>query len=75
MCMCISGSIRKTNLARAASAGGGEAGDGGPGNGSAPELAGRRAAAADGDGSEYRVTCVGRNGQLGRCAAAWRQHS
>ena len=69
MCMCISGSKGKAYLARAASVGGGEAGDGGPGIGSAPELAGRRVAAADGDSGKHRVTCVGRSGQFER--ARW----
>ena len=54
----------KAYLVWAASAGGGEAGDGGSRCGSAPKDARRRAATAGGDGRKRRVTCVGRSGQL-----------
>ena len=56
----------KAHLAWAASAGGGEARDSGRGRGNAPTVAGRRAAAAGGDGRERMATCQGRSGRLER---------
>ena len=56
----------KAHLARAASAGSGEAHDRGHGRRSAPTVASHRPAAAGSHGRERRVTCVGRSGRLER---------
>ena len=56
----------RAHLARATSAGVGEAGDGCSGRATAPNHVRRPAAAAGGDGRERRATCEGRSGRLER---------
>lgn len=54
------------HLTRAASAGDGDAGDGGSGRASAPSHVVRPAVAACGDGRECMATCQGKSGRLER---------